>query len=101
MTDGCSFLIRVSLPRVIHFLPVFLLCTHCSVSLFALRCRCLWLASFRMPSLLLSILLLAASATQAFASCAHGTSIHPRAEGASGAIKINKFGYTGAIVSLS
>ncbi|KAL2264594.1 hypothetical protein VTJ83DRAFT_7104 [Remersonia thermophila] len=42
----------------------------------------------------LRALLLAASATRALASCAHGTSLRPRAEGE---VEVGKFGYTGSI----
>ncbi|KAK4147377.1 alpha carbonic anhydrase [Dichotomopilus funicola] len=41
----------------------------------------------------LQALLLAVTATQALASCAHGTFLSPRAE--DGTVKVNKFGYTG------
>lgn len=43
-------------------------------------------------------LLLAASATRVFASCAHGTFLQPRAEGEDGAVKVGTFGYSGNIV---
>jgi hypothetical protein len=42
------------------------------------------------------LLLLGALASEALASCAYGTLLHPRAEG--GAVEVNKFGYTGKIV---
>jgi hypothetical protein len=47
-----------------------------------------------MQSLALS-LLLALAARQAEASCAYGTHLHRRQEGA---VPVNTFGYTGAIV---
>ncbi|AEO63923.1 8d8f1dee-d191-4a71-a7f8-cbf8d07bf975 [Thermothielavioides terrestris] len=43
----------------------------------------------------LRALFLTASATRAFASCAHGTFLHPREEG--GAVEVGKFGYIGSI----
>lgn len=42
------------------------------------------------------LLLLGALASEALASCAYGTLLHPRAEG--GAVEVNTFGYTGKIV---
>ncbi|KAG5659541.1 hypothetical protein HG530_015232 [Fusarium avenaceum] len=41
------------------------------------------------------LLLLGALASEALASCAYGTLLHPRAEG--GAVEVNTFGYTGKI----
>lgn len=49
-----------------------------------------------MAPLSFSVLFLPVFASQVLASCAHGTHILPRAEGA---IKVNTFGYTGNIVS--
>jgi hypothetical protein len=49
-----------------------------------------------MESKILIFLGLLEAASVAHASCAYGTSLHPRAEGA---VEINDFGYTGAIVS--
>ena len=49
-----------------------------------------------MESKILILLGLLEAASVAHASCAYGTSLHPRAEGA---VEINDFGYTGAIVS--
>lgn len=46
---------------------------------------------------ILALLGLLDAASLVGASCAYGTSIHPRAEGA---IEVNTFGYTGEIVSL-
>ena len=46
---------------------------------------------------LLQTVFLLASARQAFASCAHGTFLSPRAE--DGSVKVNTFGYSGEIVS--
>lgn len=46
---------------------------------------------------LLQTVFLLASASQAFASCAHGTFLSPRAE--DGSVKVNTFGYSGEIVS--
>ena len=48
--------------------------------------------------LTLQALFLAASATRVFASCAHGTFLSPRAEGA---VEVDKFGYKGAIGPLN
>lgn len=49
-----------------------------------------------MTSSIFQALLLLASARQAFASCAYGTFLKPRAE--EGDVPISKFGYTGLIV---
>ncbi|KAK0617508.1 alpha carbonic anhydrase [Immersiella caudata] len=46
----------------------------------------------------LRVLFLAASAREAFASCAYGTHLQPRAEGE---VKVNTFGYTGQIGPLN
>lgn len=46
---------------------------------------------------LLQTVFLLVSARQAFASCAHGTFLSPRAE--DGSVKVNTFGYSGEIVS--
>lgn len=48
-------------------------------------------------SITLNLLLLGAFASQAMASCAYGTLLHPRAE--DGTVEVNTFGYTGQIVS--
>jgi hypothetical protein len=47
--------------------------------------------------LTLRALFLVASATRVFASCAHGTFLHPRAEGDT--VEVGKFGYIGTAVS--
>jgi hypothetical protein len=52
-----------------------------------------------MASFLLSLGLFAASATNVMASCAYGTHLSPRAE-EGGAVKVNTFGYAGAIVCI-
>ncbi|KAL2177542.1 alpha carbonic anhydrase [Thermothelomyces heterothallicus CBS 202.75] len=49
--------------------------------------------------LTLGALLLAAWATRAYASCAHGTFLSPRAE--DGTVEVGKFGYTGTIGPLN
>ncbi|KAK3291312.1 alpha carbonic anhydrase [Chaetomium fimeti] len=49
--------------------------------------------------LTLRALFLAASATRALASCAHGTFLRPRAEG--GTVEVATFGYTGSIGPLN
>ncbi|KAL4727866.1 hypothetical protein ACLX1H_004558 [Fusarium chlamydosporum] len=46
-------------------------------------------------SITLNLLLLGAFASQAMASCAYGTLLHPRAE--DGTVEVNTFGYTGQI----
>lgn len=48
--------------------------------------------------LTLGALFLVSWATQAYASCAHGTFLSPRAE--DGAVEVGKFGYTGTTVRL-
>jgi hypothetical protein len=55
------------------------------------------LTSLYNMGLTLRSLLLVASATRAFASCAHGTFLRPRAE--NGTVEVGKFGYSGSIVS--
>lgn len=49
-------------------------------------------------ALMLQTLVLVASATRVFASCAHGTFLSPRAEG--GTVEVKTFGYSGTIVRL-
>ena len=50
-----------------------------------------------MASTMLKFGILAASASQALASCAYGTLLHPRSP--QGEVKVNTFGYMGANVS--
>lgn len=52
-----------------------------------------------MASRILQLGALAAFASQALASCAHGTLLQPRAEGAEGKVNVSTFGYLGAKVS--
>jgi len=62
-------------------------------------CSTSHLRSTKMYGSTLKALLLAASATRALASCAHGTFLQPRAE-EGGEVKVGNFGYIGRIVSL-
>ena len=48
-------------------------------------------------SITLRLFLLGAFASQAMASCAYGTLLHPRAEGK---VEVNTFGYTGKTVCI-